>query len=130
MSFPRSQVVLFVGVLMLSGLMLPACTGGQTVVRDYGNPAETTKKDYYDDFMFGCTGVEAKPGTNTYSNPKLASQNYCDCVYKGMKAKVPFSDAKAFEEEQAAATENKDGTYDITIPKNIKTVMASCDGDR
>lgn len=130
MSVPRNRLVLVVLAVVLGGVGLSSCTGGQALIRDYGNPTATDKKDYYDDFMFGCTGVEPVKGTNRYLDPVLASSDYCNCVYKGLKARVPFSEAKAFEEAQAKATKQPDGTYDITIPKNIQVVMASCDSKK
>ena len=130
MSVPRTHLVLVVLAVVLGGSSLSACTGGQVLIRDYGDPAATDKKDYYDDFMFGCTGVEPVKGTNRYLDPKLSSSDYCNCVYKGMKARVPFSEAKAFEEDQAKATQRPDGSYDITIPKNIRAVMAGCDSKK
>ena len=136
MSFRRpTQIVVAVVVLLLGGLALSACTGGQTTVRNYGDPANQGGKDYYDNFMFGCTNVEPNPSgatpvkaTSAYVPPKDGFEgfDYCKCIYDGLEAKVPFSDAKAFEEEQANAKKNADGTYDITIPKNIQTVMSGC----
>ena len=141
MSFRRPvQIVAAVVVLMLGGFALSGCTGGQTTIRNYGDPANTTGgKDYYDNFMFGCTNIEPNPSgatpvksTPAYVPPKAGFEgfDYCKCVYDGMEKKVPFSDAKAVEDEQANAKKNADGTYDITIPKNIQTVMTSCDSKR
>ena len=142
MSFARRpvQIVAATLVLVLGGLALSACTGGQTTVRNYGDPANTTGgKDYYDNFMFGCTNVEPSPpgatpvkSTSAYVPPKSGFEgfDYCKCVYDGMDKKVPFPDAKAFEDEQANAKKNADGTYNITVPKNIQTVMDSCSSKR
>ncbi|MFM7068988.1 MAG: hypothetical protein ACKOYM_05945 [Actinomycetes bacterium] len=121
-------------VLAVCAFSAAACTGGEPVIRNYGDPAKTTGgPDYYDNFMLGCTGVQVDPPgstptkeTSEYSDPKYGSFNYCRCVYDGMESKVPFNDAKAFETEQANATKNSSGDYDITIPKNIQTVMDSC----
>lgn len=139
MSFRRPvQIVAAVVVLMLGGLALSACTGGQESVRGYGDPADQGK-DYYDNFMFGCTNVEADPpgatpvkSTSAYVPPQDGFEgfDYCKCIYEGLEAKVDFDEVKAFEEAQAKATKNADGTYDITIPKNIQTVMKGCASKR
>jgi len=140
MSFRRpAQIVATVLVLLLGGLALSACTGGEAAVRNYGDPANQSGKDYYDNFMFGCTNVEPNPpgatpvkSTSDYVPPQDGFEgfDYCKCVYAGLEAKVPFSDVKAFEEAQAKATKNADGTYDITVPKNIQTVMKGCESER
>ena len=140
MSFRRPvQIVAAVAVLLLGGLVLSACTGGEAAVRNYGDPADQGGKDYYDNFMFGCTNVEPNPAgatpvkaTSAYVPTKDGFEgfDYCKCIYDGLEAKVPFDDVKAFEDAQAKATKNADGTYDITIPKNIQTVMNGCESKR
>jgi hypothetical protein len=136
MSFRRPvQIVAAVLVLMLGGSALSACTGGEPRLGDYGKPADTEAKDYYDNFMFGCTNVEPDPAgatptkaTAAYTPPQDGYEgfDYCKCIYDGLEKKVPFADVTAFEDEQAKAKKNADGTYDITIPKNIQSVMAGC----
>ena len=128
MSFRRPvQIVAAVVVLMLGGLALSACTGGEPRLGDYGKPSDQD------------TNVEADPqgatpvkSTSAYVPPQDGFEgfDYCKCIYDGLDAKVPFDDVKAFEEAQAKATKNADGTYDITIPKNIQTVMNSCASKR
>lgn len=140
MSFRRPvQIVAAVLVLMLGGLALSACTGGEPRLGDYGKPSDQDAKDYYDNFMFGCTNVEPDPpgatpvkSTSAYVPPQDGFEgfDYCKCIYDGLEAKVPFDDVKAFEDAQAKATKNADGTYDITIPKNIQTVMNGCESKR
>ena len=140
MSFRRPvQIVAAVLVLMLGGLALSACTGGQTTLRNYGDPANEGAKDYYDNFMFGCTNVEPDPAgatptkpTSEYkqTQPGYEGFDYCKCVYDGLEKKVPFSDVTAFEDEQATAKKQPDGSYDITVPKNIQAVMDGCAGSK
>ena len=66
-----------------------------------------------------CTNVEPDPSgatpvksTSIYVPPKAGFEgfDYCKCVYDGMVKKVPFSDAKKFEDDQANAKKNADGT--------------------
>lgn len=97
-------VVAAVAVLLGAG-----CSTVGRQPTDYG-------ADYKANFMFGCTGVE--PGRQ----PTLASKSFCECYYKQLVEKVPFDDAKAFEEEQAKADSGKD----IVVPKNIQQVIDEC----
>jgi len=90
-------------------LFLTGC-GQQQQPRDYDAA-------YASNFKFGCQQQAASRG-----GPQ-APQDYCKCVLAGLKEKVPFDDAKKFEEKQAEA---KSGTA-ITVPKNIQAVFTSCD---
>jgi hypothetical protein len=138
MSFRRpAQIVATVAVLLLGGSALSACTGGEATLRNYGDPANMGGKDYYDNFMFGCTNVEPDPAgatptkaTSDYEPPQQGYEgfDYCKCVYDGLEKKVPFSDVTEFENAQAKAKKQPDGTYDITVPKNIQAVMNGCAG--
>ncbi len=140
MSFRRPvQIVATMAVLLLGGSALSACTGGEPRLGDYGKPSDQDAKDYYDNFMFGCTNVEPDPAgatptkaTAAYEPPQQGYEgfDYCKCVYDGLEKKVPFADVTAFEDEQAKATKQADGSYDITVPKNIQAVMNSCAGSK
>jgi len=98
--------------LVLLAFVSSACSG-QTQPRDYGDV-------YQANFMIGCTGVEPEEN-GTFTNPSLGSVPYCDCVYQGLVEKVPFDQAKDFEEQQAASQPGE-----ITIPDNINQVYAAC----
>ena len=108
---PKSVLALL-GVLVASAALV-GCSG-QTQPTDYG-------AQYKANFMFGCTGVE--PNSNgDYNNEKLLSQSDCQCIYKGLVDKVPFDDAKKFEQQQSEASSGSD----IKIPKNIQAVEDAC----
>jgi hypothetical protein len=104
---PRLLLLPLVGALVL----LSAC-GQQTQPTGYG-------QDYKDNFMFGCN-QQSKMYDDPGGGPQ-APKDYCNCVYKGLVEKVPFDDAKKFEEQQA---DEKAGQ--IKVPKNIQTVFDSC----
>ncbi|MFZ4516907.1 MAG: hypothetical protein ACOYOP_00850 [Microthrixaceae bacterium] len=107
-SRPAAVVLAAVSVVML----LAGCSQNQQP-REYG-------EQYEKNLMIGCTGVEPND-QGKYRNPTLGSAAYCQCVYKGLVEKVPFDDAKKFEEQQA---EEKAG--EITVPKNIASVYDAC----
>ncbi len=111
----RGLSLLAVAVIALSG-----CAGGQPQPREYGE-VNTKNEGYYGNFMLGCTGVEAN-ADGEYVDVKYASEEYCTCVFEGMKKTVNFDTAREFEEAQADAEEGSD----ITIPKAIQTVMDDC----
>lgn len=85
-----------------------------------GQQLQPTSYDatYEKNFAFGCSEQSKDEG-----GPQ-ASQDYCRCVYKGLVEKVPFDDAKAFEEQQA-----KEDAGDIAVPKPIQKVIDSCTKD-
>lgn len=72
--------------------------------------------------MLGCTGVEAD-GEVPPGGEELASKSYCECVYRGLEDKVPFDEAREFEEQQSEA----DSGEDIDVPKNIQAVFDGCE---
>lgn len=98
--------------LVLLAFASSSCSG-QTQPREYGEV-------YQANFMIGCTGVEPQDD-GSFSNPTLGSPPYCDCVYQGLVEKVPFEQAKEFEDQQAASQPGE-----ITIPDNINQVYESC----
>lgn len=106
-------------VLAVAAIALAGCAGGQPQPRGYGD-VNTDNKGYFGNFMLGCTGVKAVNGE--YKNEKYESEEYCRCVFAGMKETVPFDEAEKFEKAQA---ETPKGT-EITIPRNIRTVMDGC----
>lgn len=98
---------------LVAVLLASAGCSAQTQPRSYG-------PDYEANFMFGCTGVEPN-SDGEYENPKLAPADYCECVYDGLVKKVPFADAKEFEEQQAEESAGK-----IKVPKGIQAVYDAC----
>ena len=111
----RSLSLLAVAVIALSG-----CAGGQPQPREYGD-VNTKNEGYYGNFMLGCTGVKAN-AEGEYVDVKYESEEYCTCVFRGMKETVTFDTAREFEEEQADA----ESGADIVIPKSIQAVMDDC----
>jgi hypothetical protein len=114
----RGLSLLAVTVVALSG-----CSGGQPQPREYGE-VNTENEGYYGNFMLGCTGVEAN-ADGEYVNVEYGSEDYCTCVFKGMKETVTFDVAQEFEEAQAEA---EDGS-EITVPRAIREVMDDCDAE-
>jgi hypothetical protein len=104
----------FVAAALSLTLVASAC-GQQRQPTEYG-------KDYRENFMLGCTGVEAD-GDLPPGGEKLASKSYCECVYDGLKDTVPFDEAREFEEQQAEAESGDD----IEVPKNIQSVFDGCE---
>ena len=100
---------LLVPVVAVFTLVLAGC-GQQTQPTSYG-------ADYKSNFIFGCNQQVKSPDGVGPRAPK----DYCNCVYKGLVDKVPFDDAKKFEEQQA---DEKAGQ--ISVPKNIQAVFDSC----
>ena len=112
---PRSPRSILLGVALASMLALSAC-GQRTQPTGYG-------EDYQKNFMLGCNEQTAVPEENpevTTPGPE-APKNFCECVYDGLVEKVPFDDAKKFEEQQA-----KEDAGDIAVPKPIQKVIDSC----
>jgi hypothetical protein len=109
---PRPRRVLRVLPIAVAAVVLgAACSpvGGQPT--EYGS-------DYRKNFMIGCTGAD--PG----ETPTLASRSFCECFYEGLSERVPFDEAKEFEEAQAKA----DSGEDIEVPRNIQAIVEDCEG--
>jgi hypothetical protein len=104
---------LLVGALAV--LLGASACGQQRQPTEYG-------KEYKENFMLGCTGVDAD-GEVPPGGEKLASTSYCECVYEGLEDKVPFDEAREFEEQQSEA----DSGEDIEVPKNIQAVFDGCE---
>ncbi len=66
--------------------------------------------------MLGCTGHRTRTVTCPEGGEELASDKQCQCVYTGLVEKVPFDEAKQFEEQQSEAESGED----IEIPDNIQ----------
>jgi hypothetical protein len=119
---PRPARVLMLTAVASMALM--GCAGGQQrQPKEYGD-INTKNEGYYGNLMFGCTGVEAND-KGKYVDVKLETPDFCTCVFRGMKETVPFTDAEAFDEQQADAPE---GT-DIKLPANINKVRTTCAED-
>lgn len=109
-------------VAAIASVALIGCTnGGQAAQpKEYGD-INTENKGYYGNLMFGCTGVQAN-GDGEYVDVELESPAFCTCVFRGMKETVPFSEAKAFDEQQAEAEEGAE----IELPASIDKVRTTC----
>jgi hypothetical protein len=115
-SRPLRSILLCLAVAALP--VLSAC-GQRTQPNEYN-------ADYEKNFMFGCNEQKNVPEDDpedTTAGPQ-APEDYCKCVYDGLKKKVNFEDAKAFEEQQA-----EEDAGQIEVPKNIQSVFDSCEPD-
>lgn len=101
--------------LVLVVLVAASCTGQRQV--------EVYSDQYEKNFMFGCHTQQSIP-EDSAGGPQ-SSDDYCKCVYKGLEEKVPESQVKEFEEQQA---EQDPG--EIKVPKPIQSVFDSCDKER
>lgn len=99
----RAALVAVAATLVVSGC------GGEVQPRGYGD-------EYRENFMFGCTGVEPD------QDPTLASRDFCRCFYDGLVDRVPFDQAREFEEQQAEAESGED----IDVPEDIQRVVDRC----
>ena len=112
---PRSfRSILF--AVAAASLLLTAC-GQHTQPTEYGDAYEAN-------FMTGCHSQKVVPEENpkvTTLGPQ-SSKDFCKCVYDGLVKKVPFEDAKKFEEQQAT-----EDAGNISVPKPIKSVIDGCD---
>jgi len=113
----RNTVRLCIGVVL--AVALTACSGQVRDPTEYGD-ANDEGKGYYGNLMYGCTGVLPDENGN-YEDPSLESQNFCRCVFDGLKETVPWADAKAFDEAQAKAEPGE-----LAVPSNINTVQERC----
>jgi hypothetical protein len=113
----RSRGRLAAGLLALL-FVVPLACGVNPQPTDYG-------QDYEDNFMLGCTG-RFQDGDNAgeeSSDAKVsAPEDECQCVYDGLVEKVPFSEAKEFEDQQAEA----DSGDEIEVPDNIQSIIDEC----
>ncbi|MEZ5219838.1 MAG: hypothetical protein R2715_25405 [Ilumatobacteraceae bacterium] len=118
MTINSSTAPVFVA-LVIGVLGLASCGGQASQPDNYGS-ANPDGDGFYGNFMFGCTGVT--PVDGEYRDTTLESQPFCRCVYDGMKETVPFAEAKAFDEAQAAAEQETD----ISVPSNIAAIQQRC----
>ncbi len=114
--FPSKLGIGLVAVVAAVTMSLSACSVNPQPTK-YGD-------DYKDNFMLGCTGVDPKTDEVPYGGELLASNKQCECVYNGLVEKVPFDEAKKFEEDQAKAASGAD----IEVPDNIAKIFAGCEG--
>ena len=120
---PLTRAIRGLSLVLVASVALVGCTGVQPQPRDYGE-ANTNNEGYFGHFMLGCTGVEATDGE--YVDPTIASEDYCRCVFTGLKDPgdgVPFAEMQAFEEAQAEAESGED----IEVPRNVQRIMDRCD---
>lgn len=114
----RSMSRLFVVVAAAAALVLTACAPGQAQPTDYGVEGEL----FYDNFMIGCT--EQEPDENgSFEHVDAEVFSFCECVFRGMKERIPFADAMAFEESMADIDEDEE----FEVPQPILTIMNGCD---
>ncbi len=72
--------------------------------------------------MLGCTGIDPDTGEVPNGGEVLAPEDDCVCIYDNLEEKVPFDEAKEFEEQQAEAESGQD----IEIPDNIAAIIDDC----
>lgn len=101
--------------LILASLAVVSACGQQAQPKDYG-------EDYEKNFMLGCTGRD-EDGDIPPGGSELASRSYCECVYEGLEEKIPFDEAKEFEDKQSEAESGDE----IDVPKNIQSVFDGCE---
>jgi len=101
--------------LAAAALVVPLACGVNPQPTDYGD-------DYESNFMLGCTGVDPDTGEIPNGGQKLAPEDECACIYDGLVEKVPFDEAKDFENEQAEAESGDE----IEIPENIAKIIEEC----
>jgi len=120
---PLTRALRGASLAVVAAIALAGCSGVQPQPRNYGE-VTTDGSGYFGNFMFGCTGVEPD-SEGRYVDVELQSEDYCRCVFAGLKEKVPFDEVRQFEEDQAEA---EDGN-DIEVPRNIRNVMDDCAGE-
>lgn len=114
-----SRPIRRMSILMVCAVALAGCGG---VVRDPDKYGDINSKGegFYGNLMYGCTGVQPND-EGQYENPTLGSEDFCKCVFKGLKETVTFEDTKKFDQAQA-----KEDAGDITVPSNIAKVQERC----
>lgn len=124
---PVTRALRGLSLFAVAAVALAGCAGGQAQPREYGE-VTTDGSGYYGNFMLGCTGVEPNDD-GEYVDEELESQDYCRCVFEGLKDPgdgVPFAEMQEFEDAQADA---EDGA-EITVPADVRRIMDGCaDGD-
>ena len=116
---PTARTALRFALVVALTAIAAACGGGQAAQPDgYGEP-NSDGEGYYGNLMYGCTGVQ--PVDGKYKDSTLGSQQFCRCVYDGLKETVPFDEAKQFDEAQA---NSKPG--EVSVPGNIERIQTNC----
>ena len=106
------------GALGAAALLVPLACGVNPQPTDYG-------EDYENNFMLGCTGIFQDgdyAGERSSDAKVFADPDQCQCIYDGLVEKVPFSEAKEFEEQQSEAESGED----IEVPDNIAKIIDEC----
>ena len=67
-------------------------------------------------------GIDPDTGEVPNGGEVLAPEDDCVCIYDNLEEKVPFDEAKEFEEQQAEAESGQD----IEIPDNIAAIIDDC----
>ena len=104
--------------LALLALAVPVACGVNPQPTDYG-------EDYEKNFMLGCTGIFQdgdKAGEPSSDAAVFADPDQCQCIYDGLEEKIPFAEAKEFEEQQSEAESGDE----IDIPENIAKIIDEC----
>jgi len=119
---PASRTIRRMSLLVVCAVALVGCGGQVRDPTEYGE-VNTDGKGYYGNLMYGCTGNEPDED-GVYEAGDLGTPDYCRCLFNGLKQKVPFADAKKFDEDQAKADPGE-----LTVPKNIASVRTACSED-
>jgi hypothetical protein len=117
-----SRSIRRMSLLVVCAVALVGC-GGQVRDPDEYGDVNSDGEGYYGNLMYGCTGDEPNDA-GEYKDTGLGTPAYCECLFKGLKEKVPFADAKKFDEDQAKAEPGE-----LTVPKNIASVRTACGED-
>jgi hypothetical protein len=117
-----SRPIRRISVLIVCAVALAGCGGVVRDPKEYGD-VNSEGEGFYGNLMYGCTGVQPNDD-GKYENPTLGSEDFCTCVFKGLKETVSFEDTKKFDEAQA-----KEDAGEITVPDNIAKVQEKCGDD-
>lgn len=104
----------------LAALALLSGCAGYSNINEYGD-------DLKANFVFNCT-TEVRSENGTTTTAKLASENYCECVYDELPdSGLSVEELKDYEAEVAAAAEGDDPP---ALPDEIRRAMDKCEGRR
>jgi hypothetical protein len=119
-----SRSIRRMSLLVVCAVALVGCGGQVRDPTEYGE-VNSDGEGYYGNLMYGCTGVEPnEDGDYVDWDEDLGNPAFCECLFRGLKEKVPFDDAKKFDEDQAKAEPGE-----LTVPNGIAAVRENCGED-